>query len=378
MSETKYYYPIKFDVLAADLEKRRIDIAPTRITWLNVARCIATHAGEQGREAFHRIAAVWPDYSRHDSELCYNRALRQTGHPMSIQYLVKACSRHGIDLLSDRYRGEGEPIAINEQPQQPKKEKATMKTVKPIKQEVMDVTLPAGRDIGGRCPLTDLLLIFFPRDLVLKAIDEYLVGFESFDTGRLDRSVLFWQVDENGNILNAKRIYYKWGGHRDKKMPPMVIWSRKPQCLYGLHRYTGNNRHMPVAIVESEKSALIMSIVKPEYLWMATGSLNNFNERFLLPIKEATIIAFPDLDYPSQKGVFKSSSYTLWERAAQQMNRNGWNIKISNALEDTATIPQRMDKSDIADLILDKAREDHIRRLAHKTCPTSTQEKKEK
>ena len=379
MSKTKYYYPINFDLLAADLDKRRIDIAPTRITWLNLARCIATHAGEQGREAFHRIAAVWPDYSRHDSELCYNRALRQTGRPMSIQYLVKACSRHGIDLLAERYRGEGEPVAINEQPQQPKQETTTMtKTVKPIKREMMDVTLPAGRDIGGRCPLTDLLLIFFPRDLVLKAIDEYLVGFESFDTGRRDNSVLFWQVDEDGNILNAKRIYYKFGGHRDKKMPPMLIWSGRPQCLYGLHRYTRENRHMPVAIVESEKSALIMSIVKPEYLWMATGSLNNFNERFLLPVKEATIIAFPDLDYPSQKGVFKSSSYTLWECAAQRMNRNGWNIKISNALEDTATIPQRMDKNDIADLILDKAREDHIRRLTHKTCPTSTQEKKEK
>ena len=55
----------------------------------------------------------------------------------------------------------------------PKQENVTMKTVKPIKQEMMDVTLPAGRDIGGRCPLTDLLLNLFPRDLVLKAIDEY-------------------------------------------------------------------------------------------------------------------------------------------------------------------------------------------------------------
>lgn len=376
MSKTKYYYPINFDVLAADLEKRRIDIAPTRITWLNLARCIATHAGEQGREAFHRIAAVWPDYSRHDSELCYNRALRQTGRPMSIQYLVKACSRHGIDLMAERYRGEGEPVAINEQPQQPKQENATMKkTVKPIKREMMDVTLPAGRDIGGRCPLTDLLLILFPRDRVLKAIDEYLVGFESFDTGRMDRSVLFWQVDENGDILNAKRICYTTGGHRDKQVPPMVVWARKPQCLYGLHRYTGNNRRMPVAIVESEKSALIMSIVEPQYLWMATGSLNNFNERFLLPVKQAVITAYPDLDYPSQKGVFKSSSYTLWERAAQQMNRDGWNIKISNALEDTATIPQRMDKADIADAILERALNEHVERLKKDSEPCITANK---
>ena len=367
MSETKYYYPIDFDVLAADLEQRGIDIAPTRITWLNVARCIATHAGEQGREAFHRIAAVWPDYSRHDSELCYNRALRQTGHYLSIQYLVKACSRHGINLLSERYRGEGEPVAINYQPQPNNQQNVTMKTVKPIKQEMMDVTLPAGRDIGGRCPLTDLLLNLFPRDLVLKAIDEYHVGFESFDTGRLDRSVLFWQVDDLGLIHNAKRICYRSGGHRDKQVPPMLIWPGKQQCLYGLHRYTGENRSKPVAIVESEKSALIMSIVKPQYLWMATGSLNNFNKQFLLPVKQAAITAFPDTDYPSQKGVFKSSAFTLWERAAQQMNRDGWNIKMSSALEDSATIPERMDKIDVADLVIEKAREDFI--LRHTRTP---------
>lgn len=375
MSETKYYYPIDLDVLAADLEKRGIDIAPTRITWLNLARCIATHAGEQGREAFHRIAAVWPDYSRHDSELCYNRALRQTERPLSIQYLVKACSRHGINLLSERYRGEGEPVAINDQPQPKQQNQTTMKTIKPIKQEMMDVTLPAGRDILGLCPLTDQLFNLFPRDLVLKAIDEYHVGFEYFDTGRLDRSVLYWQVNEDGDILNAKRICYKAGGHRDKQVPPMLIWARKPQCLYGLHRYTRENRHMPVAIVESEKSALIMSIAKPQYLWMATGSLNNFNEHFLLPVKEAAITAFPDTDYPSQKGVFKSSSFTLWERAAQQMNRDGWNIKMSNALEDTATIPQRMDKIDIADVIIDKAIKQHVERLKKDSKPCITANK---
>ena len=362
MNKTMYYYPIDFDMLATDLEQRGIDIAPTRIAWLNVARCIATHAGEQGREAFHRIAAVWPDYSRHDSELCYNRALRQTGRPMNIRYLVKACRRHGINLLSERYRGEGEPVAINYQPQPNNQQNVTMKTVKPIKQEMMDVTLPAGRDIRGLCPLTDLLLNLFPRDLVLKAIDEYHVGFESFETGKLDRSVLFWQVNEDGDIVNGKRICYKAGGHRDKQVPPMLIWARNPQCLFGLHRYTGENRSKPVAIVESEKSALIMSIVQPEYLWMATGSLNNFNERFLLPVIEAPITAFPDIDYPSQKGVVKSSSYILWERAAQQMNRDGWNIKVSNVLENTATIPQRMDKIDVADVVIERAKQDFIHR----------------
>ena len=40
---------------------------------------------------------------------------------------------------------------------------------------------------------------------------------------------------------------------------------------------------------------------------------------------------------------------------------------MSNALEDTATIPQRMDKIDIADVIIERAKEDFIRRHTHRS-----------
>ena len=356
----KAHYPVDLDQLATDLEQHGIDIAPTLITWLNLARCIAGMAGEQGREAFHRIAAVWPDYSRHDSELCYDRALkRHSGPAPGISYLAKACRCHGIDLMSPRYRAKGKPVITMGKPKQPQ-DQETMPTPTPIRQEVLETTLPAGRNIVGRCPLTDLLLNIFPRERVLKAIDDYLVGFESLDTRKIDNSILYWQVNNQGEILNAKRIYYKAGGHRDKKVPPMLIWSHRPQCLYGLHRYSEHNRHMPVAIVESEKSAIIMSIVQPGYLWMATGSLNNFNERFLEPVKQAHIIAYPDVDYQRDKRTGKSASFELWNRTAIQLNRKGWNIRLSNVLEDMATTPQRMDKIDVTDVAIEHALQEFI------------------
>ena len=369
-NDRKSYYPVDFDLLADDLEKRGIDIAPTRMTWLGLAQCIANQAGEQGRQAFHRIAAVWPDYSRHDSELCYNQALRRRGNTPDINYLIKACRRHGINLRSPRYRKQGKPVIIdnNDQHIEQEKETTTMETAspQPIIQETLECTLPAGRNILGRCPLTDLLLNLFPRKQVLQAIKDYLVGFDSFNTGRIDYSILFWQVDNNGNILNAKRIFYKTGGHRDKEVPPFLIWPRKPQCLYGLHRYSQDNRHMPVAIVESEKSAIIMSIVKPDYLWMACGSMNNFNEQFLLPVKDADIIAYPDVDYQRDKQSGKSVSYELWYRTACMLNRKGWNITMSNLLEDQATTSQRLDKIDIADIAIEDAKREFIRKLTRK------------
>ena len=75
-SSRRSRHPIDLDRIASDVAGRGIDIAPTRLAWELLARCCATAAGEQGRDAFHKMAAVWPDYSRHDSELCYNRALR--------------------------------------------------------------------------------------------------------------------------------------------------------------------------------------------------------------------------------------------------------------------------------------------------------------
>ena len=105
----KAFHPVDLDRIARDVARRRIDIAPTRLTWELLARCCATMAGENGRDAFHLMAAVWPDYSRHDSQLCYNRALRQTGKQISLGYLATALKRHGININHGRYRKAGPP-----------------------------------------------------------------------------------------------------------------------------------------------------------------------------------------------------------------------------------------------------------------------------
>ena len=117
----KYYCPVDIDHIARDVVKRGIDIAPTRLSWENLARCLAGYAGEKGREAFHLMAAVWPDYSRHDSEMCYNRALRQTGKQISLGYLATALKRHGININHGHYRKAGPPQLFKTKKQQKNK-----------------------------------------------------------------------------------------------------------------------------------------------------------------------------------------------------------------------------------------------------------------
>src|SRR5690606_29533189 len=65
------------------------------------------------------------------------------------------------------------------------------------------------------------------------------------------------------------------------------------QCLFGLH-LINETETRTVAIVEGEKTAVIMSLFKPEYVWLATGSKQGFKYEMLNPLKGFKIIAFPD------------------------------------------------------------------------------------
>ena len=50
------------------------------------------------------------------------------------------------------------------------------------------------------------------------------------------------------------------------------------------------------AIVESEKTALIMSLVCPDRVWLATGGKANFKEQMLWPLLGHEVAVYPDAD----------------------------------------------------------------------------------
>lgn len=66
------------------------------------------------------------------------------------------------------------------------------------------------------------------------------------------------------------------------------------QCLFGEHLLP-EYPNKPVALVESEKTAVICSAVMSKYIWLATGGKSQFNER-LNVLQSRDIIAFPDVD----------------------------------------------------------------------------------
>ena len=121
---------------------------------------------------------------------------------------------------------------------------------------------------------------------------------------------------------------------RRKQLPP--DW-QLTQCLFGEHLLP-QHPDKTVAIVESEKTAIICAALMPQYLWLATGGKSQFNNR-LASLKGRKIIAFPDID-----------AYHDWLRRTADFPH--LDIRISRLLEDNATPADRAAHIDLADWII--------------------------
>jgi hypothetical protein len=93
--------------------------------------------------------------------------------------------------------------------------------------------------------------------------------------------------------------------------------------LFGLHR-VNEDYQKTIAIVESEKTAIVMSIFLPKFIWLATGSKANFKFGLLKPLKKRNVIAFPD------KG-----EYNNWLQKSIELTSLGFKISVSEILEKT-------------------------------------------
>ena len=91
-----------------------------------------------------------------------------------------------------------------------------------------------------------------------------------------------------------------------------------------------------VAVVEAEKTAVIMSEVKPEYVWMATGGKTELN---------VAKLRFPDTD---EDGQTYRDWYDVAEAASDVFSHP---VTVSSILEQHATTTQKAAKIDLVDLL---------------------------
>ena len=182
--------------------------------------------------------------------------------------------------------------------------------------------------------------------------------FEKYYVGTTDKwkgSTVFWQVDQKSKVRTGKVMLYnpntgrRFVGcndwiHSILLRREYLLDFNLQQCIFGLHLVDETNVNIPLAIVESEKTACIMSLISSEYIWLACGGLSALNYEKLKPVKGRKIVLFPDLGPDREK-----SPYVLWSQKAKAYNVLGCNISVTNQLEVRATEKQRREKWDIAD-----------------------------
>lgn len=191
--------------------------------------------------------------------------------------------------------------------------------------------------------LVTFLKTVYNERMVDDVLEKYIVG----TSDKYGGSPIFWQIDEKNKARSGKIMGYDMStGKRIKTndSTPQITYFHSAtsipnfnftQCMFGAHLIRDNE--INYAVVESEKTALIMSLELPEYTWLSVNGKGGFKDSMLKPLKDKKIVAYPD------KGC-----YNDWNEMASKLNELGFNIHISNLIENLDV----ENGADIADVFL--------------------------
>jgi hypothetical protein len=188
------------------------------------------------------------------------------------------------------------------------------------------------------------LINLFGVEVASQQVSRYFIATSKHWNG----ATVFWQIDTQGKVRTGKiMLYSPTTGKRVKNLELPVYWVHKAlkqsefelrQCLFGEHLLIDKTK--PVAIVESEKTAVIASVYLPQFIWVAVGSLTNLNAEKCCILKGRTVTLFPDLN-----------GFDKWSSKAKELSHLAI-FTVSDLLERKATEAERKQGFDLADYLI--------------------------
>lgn len=195
----------------------------------------------------------------------------------------------------------------------------------------------------------DYLYLNFDKDLVSKIIARYKIGTSDLWAG----STIFWQIDSEYDVRTGKiMLYNRETLKRVKKPINHISWVHSPskhnkfgenedfyltQCFFGEH-LLNDKTFTKFAVVESEKTAILCSLMQPDVAWIATGGVQNISEGRLAPFKDKELVFYPD----------KGKAFDTWSKKLSIFTED-YNINISKAVEN---MPMLNEGDDIGDYVI--------------------------
>ena len=214
---------------------------------------------------------------------------------------------------------------------------------------------------------------------------------------------IFWMIDDMMEPLDA-HIGERWISEMLKKREPMLEYWPVEHCLFGLHLlcpaeiispteiaalelrslategtqeiterdksltdgtdYTdkisqgekisaisaisvGPNNSRPICVVESEASAVVLSELFPESIWMAYATIGHLTPDLFAPLEGQTVILYPRTDSTLSTYLFFS------DLVDQTLRLYDLDLSVDTTLEDYATAEQKEREIDLVDFLLE-------------------------
>lgn len=166
------------------------------------------------------------------------------------------------------------------------------------------------------------------RGLVVLPDDDYKCTENAVYIQGTDQATAFPAIDTQGRVHSIKIIPFPDDDHhriKDNPGAPM-IWRKPPGnsgAFFGTHLLKSAKPGFPIAIVESEKTALLGALFDDRYIWIATAGLANLSASnpAIQAFKDFPLFIFPDAD-----GVF------AWSAAGDELKAAGYQIKMMTPL----------------------------------------------
>ena len=194
----------------------------------------------------------------------------------------------------------------------------------------------------------------FGADTTDRVISQYSIGTST--QWKKAGATIFWQIDSEGKIRTGKIMLYNPAtGKRVKEPFDHITWvhcklnipnENIRKCFFGEHLLADKSK--PVAVVESEKSAIIASLYFPKFIWLAAGGKDGLKAEKFSVLKGRTVILFPDLSKPKEG---QPTAFEKWSSKAKEFEAIA-TIRVSDLLERKASDEERIEGLDLADYLL--------------------------
>ena len=171
---------------------------------------------------------------------------------------------------------------------------------------------------------------------------------ERFKLGRSKSGkTIYWMIDDLGRCLDGRIGGEAWVSTMIKRRYHDLIHLIPPttHCFFGLHQVSQGDP-MPIGIVESERSAVILSEVQPKLIWLAYVYAANCTIEQFAPLQGYKVTLYPRTD-PCQE------IYVSFLELADQIRRvyRDIDITVSTFLEDHASESQKSHHIDLVDFL---------------------------